>query len=274
MGGFGTGGFGVGPFGGTNTGGTQNPNQIGQMNAQEILRRVTVELEDVAGDDWTDPDYILGKLSVVGDDIAVRIADLDLNYEVQTVVLPNVAANTTDLSYFQQVGQPLSAMILPKSVEYRLVGENQRDWKTVPNVDKIIDTDTGTGEQGAAVASDDQVVESWTWEGGILKISPASVPLDFRVRFQGIAVQLDNNSAQQTAGMTNIHVYKVCEKICASRGGQTNQMVTYFRDCFNKAIADFEALAVKTTSQNKTTRLGGRRSQGGWFSPFRPPIVG
>lgn len=242
------------------------------MNVQEIIRRVTVELEDLAGDDWTDPDYILGKLSVVGDDIAARIDNLNLNYDTQDVILPNVPKNTVDLSAFQGVGQPLASMILPKSVEYRLVGQNQEQWNPVQNVDKIVDTDTGTGEDGATVASDNETVVSWSWIGGILQISPCSLPVDIRVRFQGIAIQLNSDNAQQIAGMTNAHVYKVCEKICASRGGQTNEMVTYFRDCFNRSIADFEMLAVKDTQQSKTIRLGGRRSQ--MSGPlYRPPIV-
>jgi len=245
------------------------------MNVQEIIRRVQVELEDLAGDDWSDPDYIIGKLSVVGDDIAARIAGLDLNYDTQVIILPNVPANTTDLSAYQAVGQPLASMILPKSVEYRLAGQSQEDWNPVPNVDKVIDTDRGTGEAGAAVASDDESVESYEWRGGIIYLSPCSAPVDLRVRYQGLAIQLDNSNNQQVAGMTNVHVYKTCEKICASRGGETNAMVDYFTKLYDRAIADFEMLAVKDTSQTRTMRLGGRRSQNPWGGPnFRPPIVG
>src|SRR6185503_6525140 len=119
----------------------------------------------------------------------------------QDVILPNVPKNTTDLSAFQAVGQPLASMILPKSVEYRLVGQNQEQWNTVQNVDKVIDTDTGTGEEDVAVASDNQAIVSWEWRGGIIYISPAAQPVDIRVRFQGIAIQLNSDNVQQVAGM-------------------------------------------------------------------------
>jgi hypothetical protein len=323
------------------------------MTVQDIITRVQSELEDATGEsgsDWTDADYIIGKLVTIGDDIAIRLQLLDLNYSTVEVILPNVAANTVDLSAYQANGAPLSMMILPKSVEWRLVGENQQQWTFAQQVDKVIDTDTGTGEgiagvhaqlttpvvatgeqspqvnsvigmsvgafvtvdigqlqeqvellavSGAplgftavftklhavnaivlnappGVESDDPTVESWEWRGGILKLSPCMEPVDLRVRFAATAIppSLTNNSQQLVIGLTNIYVYKCCEKICASRGVGTNALVTYFRSCFDRACADFEGLSVKS-QQSKITRLGGRRSgsDSGWGSEWRPPIV-
>jgi hypothetical protein len=248
------------------------------MAVQDIINRVQTEIEDATGESdstWTDADYVLGKLLTVGDDIAIRLQLLDLNYNTQEVILPAIPANTEDLSGYQAAGQPLAEMIIPKTVEWRLAGENQEQWQPVPEVDKVIDTDTGTGLPGSAIESDDPTVESWEYRGGALKISPCEEIVDLRIRFVATAIQLNANSAQQVLGLTNVYVYKVCEKICASRGVGTSGLVEYFRDCYNRACGDFEALSVKT-QHPKGMRLGGRRSGSptGLNTGWKPPIVG
>lgn len=247
------------------------------MAVQEIITGVQNEIEDLTGESktgWTDPDYILGKLVTIGNDIAIKLQLVDLNYNSVEVILANIPPNTEDLSSYQQPGGPLANMILPKSVEWRLAGQNQQQWQTVDDVDKLIDTDTNTGEPGAQIESDDPTVESYEWRQGYLKISPCEEAVDLRIRFVATAIQLNSNSAQQALGLTNVYVYKCCEKICAARGGDG---VQYFRDCYNNACQDFIGLSSKT-QQNKQIRLGGRRSAnpagnypGGGFTP---PIVG
>lgn len=245
------------------------------MSVQDIITRVQNEIEDLTGESnssWTDPDYILGKLVTIGDDIAIRLQLLDLNYNTFEVILPNVPANTKELGIYQQAGGPLAEMILPKSVEWRLAGENQEQWTMVEQVDKLIDTDTGTGLVNANIESDDPTVESWEWRQGKLRISPCEEPVDLRIRGVSTAIQLNSNSAQQALGLTNIYVYKCCEKICASRGGDGT---AYFMKCFDRACADFEGLSSKS-QQSKQIRLGGRRSASaaGWpWGGWKPPIV-
>lgn len=320
---------------------------------QDIINRVQDELEDATGEsgsDWTDADYILGKLATCSDDIAIRLELLDLNYNTSEMILPNVPANTIDLSAYQQYGQVLAQMVLPKSVEWRLVGENQQQWTMVQQVDKLIDTDTGTGEGQPAVAtlttsavgatgsqspqvlslnsmqvgqtlsvdeganqeeveitaltasppsftavftklhasgvvvtsspagveSDDPTVESYEWRGGILRISPCMEPVDLRIRFVATVISLETNSQQQIVGLTNIYVYKVCEKITFSRAAGTNTLSTGFAAMYARSCADYEGLSIKT-QQSKMIRLGGRRSDSGYGSAgggWTPPIVG
>lgn len=329
---------------------------------QDIINRVQTELEDAtgtSGTDWTDADYILGKLATLSDDIAIRLELIDLNYNTREIILGNIPANTISLYAYQAYGQVLSQMLIPKSLEWRLVGENQQQWTMVPQVDKLIDTDTGTGEPdvgtgwgppavatqlasavvatgaqsvqvlsvdfdfmsvgqtvtvdvGAAqeevvitalastppaftavfnnlhaigapvvgspagVASDDPTVESYEWRGGILRISPCMEPVDLRIRFVGTVISLETNSQKQIVGLTNVYVYKCCEKICASRAVGTSALVEYFAKCYERSCADFEGLSVKT-QQSKVIRLGGHRSNSssGWGNGgFTPPIVG
>ena len=247
------------------------------MTVADIVQRVQSELEDAVGSsgvDWTDQDYILSKLATCSDDIGIRLQVLDLNYNTAEVIIANIPANTESLAAYQATGKQLSQMIIPKSVEWRLVGQGQQDWQIIDQVDKLIDTDTSSGEPGVVITSDDPTVESWEFREGVLSISPCMEPVDLRIRSATTIISLTTNSQQQIAGLTNIYVYKCCEKIAAARGVGTNALSTYFMGCYEKSCADFEALSVKS-QQSKVIRLGGRRSGmgSGWDSNFRNPVV-
>ena len=247
-------------------------------SVQLIITRVQTEIGNATGEpdsDWTDADYILAKLATLSDDIANRLELLDLNYATVEVILPAVPANTVDLSAFQASGQPLAMMILPKSIEWRLVGESEEDWSFAPQVDKVIDTDTGTGISPAVVASDDPTLESWEYRAGILKTSPSMEILDLRVRFVAAAISLTNNSQAQVAGLTNAYVYMACQHILEERASGVTVLSGTYEKRYNRACADFEGLALKS-QVSKMSRFGGRRSgsNSGWDGGFRPPIVG
>src|SRR5580692_7855175 len=100
------------------------------MSVQLIITRVQDALED-AGSAWTNADYITSALSIVNDDIEQELQNLGLNFDTQVIILPNVPAGTTDLSAYQADGEPLSGLILPKVIEWRLAGQNQMDWEEV-----------------------------------------------------------------------------------------------------------------------------------------------
>jgi hypothetical protein len=245
---------------------------------QDIITGIQNELEDNLGSasiDWADPDYIITKLANLGTDIGMRLQVLDLNYQTQEVIIPNVPANTQSLLPYQQAGQPLAEMIVPKSVEYRLVGQNQQEWIFVDDVQKLIDTDTGTGLAGSAIDSDDPTVESYEWRQGVLSISPCETAVDLRIRFSGTVISLNATGQQTVVGLQNIYIYKGCAVICASRNGGPNTLSQWFDSRFEKSCADFEMLSVKS-QQNMKFRLGGRRSScnSGWGTDgFRPPFV-
>jgi hypothetical protein len=140
-------------------------------------------------------------------------------------------------------------------------------------VDKLIDTDPGTGEPEAPVASDDPTVESYEWRQGILRVSPCMEPVDYRVRFVGTAISLNTNSTQQVIGLTNVYVYKCCQVIVMARASGMTTLAAGFEKRFNTACADFEGLSMKT-EQSKRFRLGGRRSASSAAnSGFTSPII-
>ena len=231
-------------------------------------------LEDL-GSQWTDLDYIYGHLGVLNEDVEQRLQNLGLNVDTYVVILPNVPANTVDLSAFQADGQPLAGMIDPIVIEWRLQGQSQQDWIPVPRVDKVLDTDTGTGEAGAAVVSDVDAVVSYEVRKGIVIISPCNQPTDIRVRGQFFSALLNADSPNQPVrGLVNILTYAVCYSITMNHSGDGAANTQRFEKRFNNAIAYFEATQ-NQDNQAKTQRFGGRRSAyaGSGFGPWRPPVL-
>jgi hypothetical protein len=82
---------------------------------QLIVKRVQILLEDL-GSQWTDSDYIYGHLGILDVDIEQRLQNLGLNYNTFVVILPNIPANTTDLSAFQSIGNSKSRARLERGV--------------------------------------------------------------------------------------------------------------------------------------------------------------
>jgi hypothetical protein len=244
------------------------------MSVNLIIRRVQTLLSGVGSvDDIANPDYICRFLEIVNDDLMQRFENLDLNFSTEVVILPDVPANTTDLSSFQQEGAPLACLELPLLLEWRLAGQTQLEWQPVENVQKVYDTDTGTGLPGVPVTSEEIGIDSYEWRGGVIYISPSSQDTDIRVRYQSLPVDLDADSPNQPVrGVVNILAYGISIMILSKRGGQ-DTLKTDIEGWLTQAVGLFESTQVKS-QQSQRQRLGSRRSQWnggpGYFVPGNP----
>ena len=244
-----------------------------------LVKRVQLELRDL-GATWADPDFICQVLSVKNDDLEQELQSLDLNFDEQVVIIPAIPANTTDLSAYVGPGCPLEFMVSPILLEWRLNGEDQEEWEVVPNVQKVVDTDTGTGipvspSTTPVVSSDTVEIESWEWRNGIIYISPSQSVVDLRVRFQALPRDITADAPYSPIrGVVNILVYFVCWSIALSRGGEASE----------KEAANFEKQMIRAKDafirnqlkpkMGQVQRLGGRRSgmpQG--IGVWRPPTA-
>jgi len=247
------------------------------LGVQLIITRVQVIAKDM-GAKWLTPDAICANLAICNDDLEMELQNLGLNFDTVEVILPNIPANTTNLNSFQADGQVLFPMVLCKTIEWRLAGRTQEDWEQVEQVDKVVDTDTGTGETGATVASADPTVESWEWRGGNVYLSPCQLSVDLRVRFQGLPTFLNADSPNQPfRGLVNILAYWVAQFMEESRNAGVTKLSQLFEKRLIKAKANFRSSQVQNL-QGMANRLGGRRSSipGGFpggSGNFTPPIV-
>lgn len=241
---------------------------------QMIISRVQTLVADL-GQDWADPDLICKHLVIANDDLEPELQMYNLDFDTQVVILPSIPANTTTLGALQEDGQPLSGLILPKTVEWRLAGQSEEQWQPVNYVQKVVDTDTGTGLPGAAVASNYSDVESWEWRNGTLFLSPCSQSVDLRIRYQSLPVEVNADSPNQPVrGVTNILTYDTVLSIDTVRKAANRDFIAAINFRRKKAFAIFAANQIKG-HQGQIIRLGGRRSTtNGIPLTSGPPIVG
>lgn len=242
-----------------------------------IIKRVQTLVADM-GQDWATPDYICEHLAIVNDDLEPELQMYNLDFDTQEVILASVPANTTNLSGYQGDGQPLGGMILPKTLEWRLAGQNDEQWQPVPYVQKVVDTNTGTSLPGNPTASNYSVVESWEWRNGTQYISPCSQIVDLRDRFQSLPVEINSDDgdagSQPVRGVTNLLAFDVVLSIDTVRKAGNRDFIAMISSRRKKAFAIFVANQVKA-KQGLVMRLGGRRSTlNGVPLTSGPPIVG
>lgn len=241
-----------------------------------IIKTVSVELKDL-GQSWLNSDYICDVLAIMNRSLATEFDDLDLDFDTQVEILPNVPAGTTDLDDYQSAGKPLYSLVLPLVIECRLAGQSQMQWVIVPRVDKVIDTDNNSGETGQAVSSSESYIASYEWRGARIILSPANQVMDVRVRFESLPLEIDADSPNQPAmGLVNTLAFMTALDIAASRGGAgASALVVKLTKQLATEKGNFEATQVKA-KQSIQIRLGGRRSRGNgtvWNGNFQPPIL-
>ncbi len=246
------GGFGQGSFGGSGN----SPLSGGSPGISLVVQRVQTEFDALGQDDWCDKDYILNFLSIHHEDVDNVLENLDLSYDTQVIVLPAVAAGTSDLSAFEQSGQPLSSIMYPIKLEWRFVGELDVNWRPIPRRDEVEDVLTPTPNGPSATAG----IASFEWRGGIIYLSPSSVATDIRVRFDALPPVLDVDSGSYERGMTNVLVYGICEHIAMNRGGGVSKLGPWFNDKYEKTFGTILDRLVKN-EQTTPRRMAGRRSQ-------------
>lgn len=226
------------------------------MSVATIIHDVQVEFDDLDGV-WCDKDYVLGFVEIANEDLENLIEDLDLSYDTVVLILPAVAAGTTDLSAFEAVGQPLENMMFPVALEWKLPADTNISWRPIPQVDKVVDilTPAPAGSPSATLG-----IASYEWRSQVIYISPSSVPTDIRIRFENLPSILNTDSSVYIRGLKNSLVYAVCEQICWNRGGGMSKQAPYFTTKKEEAVG---LLIDRLVKQEQVTnrRMAGRRSQ-------------
>ena len=230
---------------------------------------------------YADYDYIIKWMNVRNRDLNNRFQALGLNFDTQVVVLIGVPANTVNLAAYQADTGLLANLVIPDStdgsspVEWRVTGQDDLSWNSVPMVGKVVDTNTSTIP--GQVTSESASVDSYEWRGGIVWLSPCNQIVDLRIRGDFLPSFSGDDAASFVKGAINLLAYWTCESISKyGPGGEAGPVHQGFLTDWNEACHDFACLLAKA-QMSEPLRLGGRRTQ--WpgpvgFGPFTPPIVG
>lgn len=233
-----------------------------------ICKRVKVLLRNPSERD----DFIISHLEIVADDLSNRLQSFGLKYDTEVVILASVPAELSDLSTYQGIGQPLETLVQPKKIEWKGAGRSVQEYRSVPAVDELADSDAGTGIPGDEVQAVASVVISWEWRRGVLYISPCSQDVDLRIRFHGLPRLVGDDTADPAPrGAMNLLVYATAISIVIADGGPGSMRAKTWELTLQQTLADYQSNQVKD-SQRVPLRLGGLRQ--GAVRGFMPPSTG
>lgn len=231
------------------------------MSLALVIQRVQTLFFDRA-ETWCTKDLVTQFISVNNEDVEAHLTALGLEYDEQEIVLANVAAQTADLSFFQNVGGALASMMVPLTLEWRPVGGAIDDWHPIPRVDKVLDTHMPNNQITG--------IASWSWKGGVVKLSKSSIAVDIRINAELLPTVAQADNANYVAGMTNVLAYWTAEMMAMSRGGGASKLAPYFKGRGDRVLEDVTA-TLNQADQLVVRRLGGRR--GRMSGPlWRPPM--
>jgi hypothetical protein len=231
------------------------------MSLALVIQRVQTLFLD-RGETWCTKDLVTQFISVNNEDMEARLSALGLEYDEQEVVLANVPAQTADLSNYQNVGGPLDSMMVPLTLEWRMVGQGDDAWRPIPRVDKVLDTSVPNNQV--------QGIASFSWKAGIVKLSKSSVAVDIRINAEFLPTVAQSDSDDYVKGMTNVLAYWSAELIAMVRGGGASKLAVYFQKRGEMVMQDVTS-TLQQADQLVVRRLGGRRSR--MSGPlWRPPM--
>ena len=222
------------------------------MDLTTLKSRLRALVDDPDATYATDA-FLLPLINQKYEELYNRMLSTGAEFERKAVELFNVPAQTQDLSAYALTGQPLELMVQPLSLEWKMAGLDNTNYKTASLVDKVRD-----------VAAD-QFISEWEWRAGIIYFTPSVLAVDVRIRGDFLFASLVSEGDQITAGKNFGHAlaYGCAALIGLVRGNQAwVQAYTMLQD---NAIDDVMQYLTRK-DQAKVRRVGrtSRRKIGNW----------
>jgi len=222
------------------------------MDLTTLKSRLRALVDDPDATYATDA-FLLPLINQKYEELYNRMLSTGAEFERKAVDLFNVPVQTQDLSAYSLTGQPLELMVQPLSLEWKMAGLDNTNYKTASLVDKVRD-----------VAAD-QFISEWEWRAGIIYFTPSVLAVDVRIRGDFLFASLVSEGDQVTAGKNFGHAlaYGCAALIGLVRGNQAwVQAYTMLQD---NAIDDVMQYLTRK-DQAKVRRVGrtSRRRIGNW----------
>lgn len=190
--------------------------------------------------DWATDNYLRPFLNLAYRALAMQLGAYCIPFEDRVVVLPGMAAGTTDLGAFVQPGGPLAAMWQPVDLFERASGEDDTQWRPMCRVSDL----PPSGPQA--------YLEFWEYREGNIYFPPSNQVVDLRVRFEEIfpALAAPGDPIRITGGAQAL-AYSAASLAARSRG---NRELAVDLDALAQRETQALALRLVQESQRVTRR--------------------
>ena len=139
------------------------------MDLQTLKSRIRSLVDDPDGTYATDG-FLLPLINQKYEELYNRMLATGAEFERRVVELFNIPPQTQELSSYSLAGQPLELMMQPLTLEWKMAGLDNTNYKPATLVDKVKDV----------IAS--QFIDDWEWRAGVIYFTPSVLAVDLRVR--------------------------------------------------------------------------------------------
>src|SRR5206468_12785753 len=139
------------------------------MDLTTVKTRIRSLVDDPDATYATDA-FLLPLINQKYEELYNRMLSTGAEFERKAVELFNIPAQTQDLSAYSLAGQPLELMIQPLSLEWKMAGLDNTNYKPASLVDKVKDVLA------------DQLISEWEWRAGLIYFTPCVLAVDLRIR--------------------------------------------------------------------------------------------
>jgi hypothetical protein len=212
------------------------------MDLTTVKTRIRSLVDDPDATYATDA-FLLPLINQKYEELYNRMLSTGAEFERKSVEIFSVQPQTSDLSAYDGSGQPLELMMQPLTLEWKMAGLDNTNYKTVTLVDKVKDV----------LAN--QFVDQWEWRVGIIYITPCSLAVDLRIRGDFLFASLagDQDAVSVAKNFGHALAYGAAALVGAVRGNQAwVQVYTLLQD---NAVDDVMQYLTRK-DQAKIRRLG------------------
>ncbi len=159
------------------------------MDTAAIFNRARWLLKDVKGS-WATDQFLLEGMNHVYETAFLELVNINFPFDETVGELLAVPANTVDITAYDaaQASPLLTFMVTPQQIEWKIAGRPVTEYANVEKVDKV--PDVGTGVSLTNIVSDLQAVIAYDFRSMAIHITPASIIVDLRIRFQQLFGEL------------------------------------------------------------------------------------
>lgn len=243
------------------------------MDVAAIMNRARWLLKDTKAS-WATDAFLLEGMNHVSETAFLELVNINFPFDESVIELLNVPANTVNLSaYDASQTNLLQFLVTPRYLDWKLNGRPVTEYSSVDKVDKL--PDIGTGVSAANVVSSSQSVDYWEYRSMAIFITPASVAVDIRIRFQQLFGELVGSDGQLAIGSIRSFLgVRLAQYVAGTR--ENYDMVKYLAGEGDNLLSLIEANFIKS-AQGQTRRLGSPANlrriyqrRGGRYPNLRP----
>lgn len=213
------------------------------LQVKDVISRVASKCDD-PDQTYVTSDYVLGFVDDVGDWLFGKLRLANTQFAEEVITLPSVEAGTPNFDGYMQTGQPLGALVLPKTLRWKIPGQTNLYWRLA---DGPLDYPRELNPGGP-------YLDSWAWVRNSVKLANFNTALDLEVTgdflFDHLTDPEDVLAMTQLANRT--FTCKLASEIGKARGND-KWTVTYGNDA-DEALDDL-SIALSKENQKKTHRV-------------------